>query len=369
MTAISAPRRWTLPVAVFGGWLIIGLVSTSLSYSTMQAEHLPVGFGRALVLGLPYWLFWPLVTPIIVWLARQAPPGAERLPRSLAIHLAASIAIGALHSALYMAINQLWFPFPGGASPSFGVLLDSYLKNRWQLELLVYWAILGGALAISYYREGQERSIRASRLEAQLAQSQLQALRMQLHPHFLFNTLQAISVLTVENPRAAQKMLTQLGDLLRAVLDGDERQEIPLEEELGFLRRYLDIEQVRFPDRLSVTFDVAPQALDAMVPSFVLQPLVENAIRYAIAPSAAPGRIDIVARTTDGRVQLIVRDSGPGFPQPIDEGVGLATTRARLEKLHGTNQRMILGRSTAGGAEAVIDLPLRTDMEGANDGR
>jgi LytS/YehU family sensor histidine kinase len=247
-------------------------------------------------------------------------------------------------------------------------MFSSYLKNRWQLELLVYWAILGAAHAVAYYREGQERFIRASLLEAQLAQSQLQALRMQLHPHFLFNTLQAVSVLTVENPRAAQRMLTQLGDLLRAVLDGDDRQEIPLGEELGFLRQYLEIEQVRFPDRLTVSYDVADGALDALVPSFVLQPLVENAIRYAIAPSAAEGRIRIAARSADGELVLTVQDSGPGFSDPIDEGVGLATTRTRLEKLYGAGQRMTLGRGQGGGAEVVVVLPFHTTEAEAIDG-
>ncbi|MEO8201338.1 MAG: histidine kinase, partial [Gemmatimonadota bacterium] len=185
---------------------------------------------------------------------------------------------------------------------------------------------------------------------------------------FLFNTLQAVSVLTVENPRAAQRMLTQLGDLLRAVLDGDDRQEVALGEELGFLRQYLAIEQVRFPDRLTVRFDVPDEALDAMVPSFVLQPLVENAIRYAIAPRAAPGQIAIAARISADRLRLTVRDSGPGFPDPIDEGVGLATTRTRLDKLYGPKQSMTLGSAEGGGAQVEIVVPFhRAEIEAGDE--
>ncbi|MEO8202003.1 MAG: histidine kinase, partial [Gemmatimonadota bacterium] len=202
MKPTRTARRWTVPVAILGGWLLVGVVSSSLSLSIWQEEHLQIGFVLALVLTLPYWLFWPLVTPIITWLARRAPLDADRWRRSAAIHLLACLAIGTVHAALYIALFRNNFPFPASeATPTFAALFSSYLKNRWQLELLVYWAILGAVHAVAYYREGQERSIRASALEAQLAQSQLQALRMQLHPHFLFNTLQAVSVLTVENPR------------------------------------------------------------------------------------------------------------------------------------------------------------------------
>jgi len=367
MNEPATTRRWPLAAAVLGGFTVVGLISSSLTWSTWQAEHLGVGFGLAVLLTLPYWLFWAAVTPVIVALGRRAPIGTTRWPRALLVHVTACALIVLAHTSFYMWLNLRYFPFPSTETvPGFGGMIASYLRSRWSFEVIMYWAILGAALAAGYAREAQRRQVRASALEAQLAQSQLQALRMQLHPHFLFNTLQAISVLVDENPRAARQMLTQLGDLLRTVLDGDERQEVPLAEELTFLRRYLAIEQVRFPDRLAVTFAVDDAARDVLVPAFLLQPLVENAIRYAIAPSAAPGRIAVEARLAGRELQLAVRDSGPGFPDPVTDGVGLATTRARLAKLYGDAHRLTLGRGPDGGAEAAIVLPAR--REDATDG-
>lgn len=340
-------RRWFLPAAIAAGWTAVALISTGLSYSVWQAERLRIDFVHTLLVTMPFWLYWPLVTPLIVWLARREPIEHGRIARGLMVHLLASVVICALHVLIYLKAYHLWFPWPEREPvPSFGVLAASYLRNRWQFELLTYWAILGGVLAVRYYREGRERALRAGALEAQLAQAQLQALRMQLNPHFLFNTLQAISVLVVEQPRSAQRMLTLLGDLLRAVLEGGGRQEIPLREELDFLRRYLEIEQVRFPDRLDVRYEVEPGLDDALVPSFVLQPLVENSIRYAIAPRAERGTLVIGARVTEGVLRLSVRDDGPGFPALFEEGVGLSTTRARLEKLYGGDRLDIRGLPT-----------------------
>jgi len=357
-----APRRWSLGALIVGASALVGAVSASLTWSTWQSERLNVGLDRALLITMPYWLFWALITPVIWRLGERLPVTGRRWKTALAVHLLASVMIGLVHASLYMWANQAFFPFPSAERvPGFASLLGSYLRNRWQFEFLMYGAILGGTEAVRHYRGMQERTVRATQLESQLARAQLQALRMQLHPHFLFNTLQAISVLVVEDPRAAQRMLTQLGDLLRAVLESDERAEIPLHEELGFLERYLAIEQVRFADRLSTTFDVDPSVLDALVPGFVLQPLVENAIRYAIAPSAASGQVHVSARAVGGQLRLAVRDSGPGFPDAIDEGVGLSTTRARLDKLYGPAHRLSLGRANGGGAEAVIEFPLHRE--------
>jgi two-component system LytT family sensor kinase len=360
MTVARKPRRWPLALAVFGGWAAIGVVSASLTYNTWQAEQIEAGLGRAILIIGPYWLFWAFATPVIGWVVTRVPLEHGRLGPGIAAQVLTCVVIVTVHVTLYMAANYWLFPWPAGERvPSLSLLTSSYLRSRWQYELMIYLAVLGGSLALRYYRSAQERTVCATQLEAQLAQAQLQALRMQLHPHFLFNTLQAVSFLVVENPPVAQHMLTQLGDLLRAVLDGDERQEIPLQEEIDFLQRYLAIEQVRFADRLTVTFSVDEAVRHALVPGFVLQPLVENAIRYAIAPSARPGCIDISARAQNGSLRLAVRDSGAGFVEPISEGVGIATTRARIGKMYGGSDRLRLGSAPGGGAEAALDLPLR----------
>jgi hypothetical protein len=360
MTAAPGMHRWPLALAIVGGWAAIGIVSASLTYNAWQAEQMDVGLGRALLIIGPYWLYWALATPLIAWVAARVPLEHGRFGSAIAAQAATCLLVVTVHVALYMVANHALFPWPANEPvPPLSVLTLSYLRTRWQFELMIYLAILGGSLALRYYRSSQERTVRATQLETQLAQAQLQALRMQLHPHFLFNTLQAISFLVVENPPAAQRMLSQLGDLLRAVLDDDERQEVPLHEELAFLQQYLAIEQVRFADRLSVTFAVEDAARDALVPGFVLQPLVENAIRYAIAPTAEPGCIEISARVLDDSLRLAVRDSGPGFADPIAEGVGIATTRARVEKMYGGSDRLRLGSAPNGGAEAALVLPLR----------
>jgi LytS/YehU family sensor histidine kinase len=307
---------------------------------------------------MPPWIYWALVTPVVVAITRRWPPiGAGWVPRALlhvlaatVVHLGAS-AVTALPTRIFASGELRLRPI--------GEIFSGYAVSRWPFHVLIYAAIAGAFIALDAWRRLREREVHASRLEAQLARAQLAALRMQLHPHFLFNTLQAISVLTVENPRSAQHMLTLLGDLLRAVLEGGDQQEVPLADEVHFVRRYLEIEQVRFGDRLDVRFDIPPDAGELLVPGFILQPLVENAIRHGVAPRAAAGRIEIEARAQGGTLELAVRDNGAGVAPGAEDGVGLSTTRARLEKLYGTAQRFVLRPRDGGGTEAMIAMPSR----------
>jgi two-component system LytT family sensor kinase len=236
-----------------------------------------------------------------------------------------------------------------------------------------YGTLVAIAHVWMYYERVRDREIRASQLEGQLASTQLAMLKLQLQPHFLFNTLNAISALMHKNVYSAQEMLSRLSDLLRVSLDNVAVQEVPLKSEIEFVRNYLHIEQVRFQDRLSVTMEIDPETLDAMVPNMVLQPLVENSIRHGIARSSGPGTIQIQSKRLDGSIRITVRDNGPGLKAPVNghangngngngrpkSGVGLANTRARLQQLYGDAHRLEIVNAPGGGTLVTLDLPER----------
>jgi LytS/YehU family sensor histidine kinase len=226
--------------------------------------------------------------------------------------------------------------------------------------------VIGLSHGIDYYRKYRERELRASQLETRLAQAQLDALKMQLHPHFLFNTLNSISVLMTEDVTAARRMLTRLSDLLRASLENVGAQEVSLGEELEFLKNYLEIEQTRFQDRLTVRMEIEPGVLEARVPNLILQPLVENAIRHGIAPRAQPGLIEIHAARENGIVQLKVRDNGAGLgsasPETLIMGIGLSNTQARLKQLYGGAHNFEIRDARGGGLEVAISIPFRNGV-------
>jgi LytS/YehU family sensor histidine kinase len=225
--------------------------------------------------------------------------------------------------------------------------------------LLTYWLLVGLRHAADYYNKYKDRELKATQLEARLAQAQLQVLKMQLQPHFLFNTLHAISALVHKDVEAADRMITRLSEFLRLTLESVGMQEIELKGELESLDKYLEIEQVRFGDRLTVVRSIDPETLDLLVPNLILQPLVENAVRHSVAPRAAGGRIEIRARRKGDSLLLEVEDDGPGLPSaPVVEGVGLANTRARLEQLYGSAQSMELAPDR--GFRVKLSLPART---------
>jgi LytS/YehU family sensor histidine kinase len=258
-----------------------------------------------------------------------------------------------------------WF-WPAASKPtSWTTLVTRTFFQNFDYEMMAYWAIVGACHAVTYYRESQERALTASRLDTQLAEAQLQALQRQLHPHFLFNTLNAISALMHRDVEAADQMLSRLSDLLRMALDQRTQQEIPLKDELEFLQKYLEIEQARFGDRLSVDYAVDPETLDAQVPNLILQPLVENSIRHAVAVRIEPGQIGVRARREGDRLELSVRDNGPGMPPgrlaAPARGVGLSNTRSRLERLYGAAQHLTFSEPPGGGLVVTVSLPFRAD--------
>jgi LytS/YehU family sensor histidine kinase len=237
-------------------------------------------------------------------------------------------------------------------------MATSLLRTRLHSDFLTYWLLVGLSHALDYYRKYQERELKATQLEARLAQAQLQALKMQLQPHFLFNTLHAISALVHKDVEAADRMITRLSEFLRITLDSVGVQEVALKTELESLDKYLEIEQVRFGSRLTVVRSVSAETLDLLVPNLILQPLVENAVRHSIAPRAAGGRIEILARRENGNLVIDVLDDGMGEREgPFREGVGLTNTRARLEALYGGMQSMDLRSEPGAGFRVRLRIP------------
>ena len=231
------------------------------------------------------------------------------------------------------------------------------------LSILIYWGVVGIKSAFNYYQKYRERELQTSQLAARLATSRLQVLKMQLHPHFLFNTLNAIAELVHKDPEAAEQMIGNLSYLLRMSFEKLEVQEISLKQELEFLQKYLEIEQMRFQERLKIEMRIAPETLDAIVPNMILQPLVENAIKHGLAPRVAGGKIRIGAERNNGSLRLTVSDDGIGVPfgdtENLPEGIGLSNTRRRLKHLYGEKHKFDLEASEKSGLQVNLTIPFR----------
>jgi two-component system LytT family sensor kinase len=300
-----------------------------------------------------------IFVPPLFFLVRQWPIDRLHWRRSIPIELVGSV--------LFVMIKYLLFrPLDGIVThqwPGFwSLFLDSVVA-----VLLDFWGIIGVAHAVEFYRRAQDRERLAAQLQQRLSQAQLEALKSQLQPHFLFNTLNTITTLLHRDVDAADQMVTDLADLLRTTLHHPGNQEIPLSEEMHLVDRYLSIVRVRFQDRLTVTHDIPIDVREALVPVFLLQPLVENALEHGIAQRPGPGRLDIGATRVGDRLVICVTDDGPGVRReaPAGRGVGLSNIRARLAELYGMAQHVTLeAASPAGGARATVALPFRTTLHG-----
>jgi signal transduction histidine kinase len=295
---------------------------------------------RLLVLNLVYWYIPALLAPLIMAFALRHPFDRVRWPRQLALHVTAALSYSIVHTTSMMAVRALLLmgqPLPPDFPGWRNYALLAYLTQLDWL-LMTYLFLIGLAYALAYRRESEARALNTSQLETRLVEAQLQSLQRQLHPHFLFNTLNTVSGLIRTDPDAADTMIDRLGDLLRMTLHKSGIQEVSLKEELDVLGKYVEIERTRFGNRLTVDMRVHPETLDAQVPSLVLQPLVENAIRHGIAPNARPGWIAVHADRDDGDLVLQVIDNGDGLPpdrlMALNRGVGLENTRARLTHLY-----------------------------------
>jgi two-component system, LytTR family, sensor kinase len=338
-------------------WTLLGLFFASETFFALGLAGRPITWGQALLYELPGWYIWALFAPAIVWLSARVRFERSRYLYAALFHLTASALFSLLQLTLETALTRALQPARTGA-PSFTESLRFVLETGSHFNLIAYWGVLCASYALVYHRRNQERDLRATQLEARLAQARLQVLEMELQPHFLFNTLNTVSALVHRDPDAAERMIARLGDLLRLTLDHSAQQEVTLEQELELLQRYLEIEQTRFRDRLTVNVEVEPAALSARVPRLLLQPIVENAIRHGIARRSAPGRIDVGVVRRAGALMLTVSDNGPGLRErPVQPGIGLSNTRERLRQLYRDGHSLELRDRPEGGLAVTVAIP------------
>jgi two-component system LytT family sensor kinase len=360
-------RVWTPPWPwVFGAATAFGLSSFLQAYRLTLVNSKPgmtIEAGKLLILNLALWYLPALMMPAIVWAARRFPLEAGRRVRAIAVHLAGALLFSCAHLVGLLAVRFLLWE-NGGKNPN--ATWSQYFQRRSfeQLDwsLMVYAVIVGVSHAVAYYHELQERKLKASQLETRLIEARLKTLEAELHPHFLFNTLHAISTLVHRDPESADRMISRLSDLLRITFDRSGEPKVSLKEEMDFLQKYLDIEQTRFQDRLSVHVHVEPDALDGEVPRMILQPIVENAIKHGIAGRSGGDNVQITAGRNGDRLWMQVHDNGGGLQvgtlKALRTGVGLSNTRARLDCLYGRLYRLEFS-DKRGGLSVLIEIPFQ----------
>ncbi|RZK22287.1 MAG: sensor histidine kinase [Hymenobacter sp.] len=321
-----------------------------LVYVQASASVRPLPWRDVVLAPLLDCLLWMLFTPLIFWLAARFDLSTRRHRFAhFCVHAGASLALTITQRVLSAA--GLHLLGVSGLPLVWSAILATV--NVW---VPLYWMLLFVAYALELYDKFQRRSLDAVRLEAQLAQAQLQALKEQLNPHFLFNTLNAVTALIGDDPAAAQRMTAKLGEFLRLVLDHSHAQQVPLAQELHFIKLYLEMEQVRFSDRLAVTFQIAPAALPALVPHLLLQPLVENAVRHGLN-AGGTGKLHIQADRCGEQLVLEVRDSGPGVNRASTPGLGLTNSHQRLRTLYGEGYLLALRPAPEQGTTVHLELP------------
>jgi signal transduction histidine kinase len=345
---------------VLGGWTLVGLgYFASQAYSANNSGAAPIGWTRLFLFSVGTAWIWAALTPVVLWLTRDATFAPGRRTRSIGIYALTGAGFFLLSGTLEWTLGMITGMYSAGQFRS--ALFSECVETR----LLAYLAILTLGWSARYFALYRTRHLHASELEARLTKTHLQVLKMQLQPHFLFNTLNTVAELVHTEPEAADQMITRLGRLLRLSLDHAGHQVVPLRQEIDFLRVYLDIEQVRFQDRLQVVWDLAPDTQDAAVPTFLWQPVLENAIRHGVTPLAGKGRIVIASYREGDDLLLEIRDNGRGLPTEgaPREGVGLRNIRERVAQLYGPRARFTLGPALGGGTVATLRLPF-TPCEG-----
>ena len=361
--AWTPPARWVFLVAT-----LLGLFSAAQSYRLItlnpKAHVAGIEIGSVVILNLVLWYVPAALVGPIFRMAARFRLDSDRWLRAIAIHAAAAVAFSIIHVAVMLAVRVvLWRDMlEMSAARWVSYAQDQYLRNL-DWSLVTYAAVVGLSYALGYYRESQARALKEAHLESSLMEARLKTLEAELHPHFLFNTLHAISTLVHTDPEAADRMISRLSDLLRLTFDRSGAAGVPLKEELEFLQKYLEIEQIRFQDRLSVKFDIDPETLDTDVPRMILQPLVENAIKHGIGPRSGQGLVQISARKQEDKIWIEVRDNGVGLSRNarvrFNNGVGLSNTRARLECLYGAEQRLDFAEEDSGLSVQMLIPSLR----------
>jgi two-component system, LytTR family, sensor kinase len=352
LQAVAA--SWPLKLTAYLlAWSVPALISTTqllLSYS-LRGDAAPI---RLLVqVTFPTWLVWAALAPLIYLAARRFPLDGGRWTRSLPVHLALCVCLLLASVALVFAARGL-----------LGVPFASYtaaLVSGINTSLLAYWAIVSIAHATRYWQEGRARAVREAELSAQLSRARLEALRSQLHPHFLFNTLHAISAFVRREPDKAESMLAELGDLLRITLEEGDEPTTTLDEEIAFIERYLSIQKTRLGERLTVSIDVPAELGTVEVPRMLLQPIVENAVEHGVVGRRGPGAVRVSAVRHAERILIEVSDDGPGLEHAAQDpegwSVGLRNTRERLARLYGPDHELRVENAEAGGVRVTVGVP------------
>lgn len=373
MLRLSSPtlRRW---IWYWLAWTGAGLFYITQEFMARLSRNEAIPWRNDIIGWMAAMYICAAFTPLILWLGRRWEVAPVVWWRPIVLHFAASVAFSLLSITLEVPLLAAIGMLPAIKGPA------SFVKDMWFLlpydlhgGILRYWAVIAlqalwrsSREARQREREALELKVESSQLAAQLTSSQLSALKMQLHPHFLFNTLGAIMVLVRQQKgQQAEKMLSRLSDLLRHTLDDVETQEVPLWRELDFLRLYLSIEQVRFEDRLRVRIDAAPELSDALVPHMALQPIVENAVRHGLGQSEEPVLIHVIVSRADGHLTLTVMDDGPGCPAGVfdGKGIGLSNTRNRLQRIYGAEAVFSAENRAPRGVQVTMTLPYRTRRE------
>ena len=367
-------RNWILWAASFGVWALVAVAATVSIYQFDRVRGTPMPFKSTLALEFSQVLTYAPLTPFVFALALRFPLRRRAWFRRCVLYLACGLLFSVIHVAMRGLTYSVWDTTIGGYTSSFWDAHTHAIRIRWDifesLFLLnvvdditgTYVPILLIAHAVSYYRGLRERELRTSQLQAQLAKAQLQALKSQLQPHFLFNTLHSISTLMLTDVAAADRMMTRLSDLLRMILEDAGTQITTLSRELEFVNCYLEIEKVRFEERLNVVLDIAPETLDALVPHLLLQPLVDNAVKHGVSRRSQGGTVRVESSVHNGELELRVSDDGAGLEKneaPFTRGFGLRATRERIETLYGQNQSLEMQSLPEGGVAVQIHIPFQ----------
>jgi two-component system LytT family sensor kinase len=351
--------RWLWIAAIWCAGALFDASQTVLFMHSLGKQHTALIFGTELL----SWLPWMLATPFVIKLARRYPIFPDITLQTAAVHIAAFAVIGLAADAWFSMLQMLFNPWDYPQQPSFmGAWRSSLLY-----QILTFLIMYGLILTVTYAMDARERMahqmMETARLSEELSRSQLAALRQQVEPHFMFNTLHSITGLVRDNENeAAVSMIVGLSEFLRRALEDSHRSQVTLEEEVEYLQRYLDLQKVRFGGRLQVNLDIPAELLRAQVPNLLLQPLVENAIKHGIARRAAGGCVRVAAAYRDGKLYLSIYNDGPDFPpegQATRTGVGISNLRTRLQILHGNESELKLNHTDTGAVEVVVSLPLK----------
>ena len=360
-----------ISLILIGVWTFVGLTLAGISYLAALGEGEQVSAWAIFSTNLIRFYIWAALSPLIFRIARRIDANQKRnIFTSALIHIPLSLLFSAFHSVIYtLIVWQLYNSYSERYSSIVKFFQQYVFFASIYLGILIYALIVISIQAFLLYRRNQVEESRNSQLRVELAGAQLQALKMQLQPHFLFNTLHSISSLNTVNPQKANVMIARLGEFLRMTLEHSDEQMVTFAEELDFLRCYLEIEQTRFSDRLIVEYNIDPETLSAAVPHLILQPIVENAVKHGIAPYAAPGRITISARKTEKFIALEVADNGMGIEEKLDpiaresNGKGLRNVRSRLAQIYGSRFRFEMKNVAENGLIVTLEIPLGDESD------